>query len=56
MAEILIVDDDPSIATAFQRFLRHEGHAFSVASNAEDAVTLIEQRNPDVVMMDILNH
>lgn len=53
MAEILIVDDDPSMATAFERFLKHEGHAFSLASNAEEAVGLIEQRDPDVVMMDI---
>lgn len=53
MAEILIVDDDPSIATAFERFLRHEGHACTLASNAEDAVRLVAERDPDLVMMDI---
>ena len=53
MAEILIVDDDPSIASAFERFLRHEGHVCTLASNAEDAVRLVGERNPDLVMMDI---
>ena len=53
MAEILIVDDDQSVATAFERFLRHEGHDCTLASNAEDALRLIDERNPDLVMMDI---
>jgi DNA-binding response OmpR family regulator len=53
MAEILVVDDDQSIATAFERFLRHEGHVCTVASNAEDAVRLVAERDPDLVVMDI---
>lgn len=53
MAEILIVDDDPSVATAFERFLKHEGHACTIASNAEEAVRLVEELDPDLVMMDI---
>jgi DNA-binding NtrC family response regulator len=53
MAEILVVDDDQSIATAFERFLRHEGHVCTVASNAEDALRLVGERDPDLVVMDI---
>jgi DNA-binding NtrC family response regulator len=53
VAEILVVDDDQSIATAFERFLRHEGHVCTVASNAEDAVRLVGARDPDLVVMDI---
>ena len=37
MADILVVDDDQSIATAFEHFLRYEGHDCRLASNAEDA-------------------
>ena len=37
MADILVVDDDQSVATAFQHFLGHEGHDYRLASNAEDA-------------------
>jgi DNA-binding NtrC family response regulator len=53
MAEILVVDDDQSIATAFQKFLDHEGHACLLASNAEDAVRLVGERGPDLVIMDV---
>jgi DNA-binding NtrC family response regulator len=53
MAEILVVDDDQSIATAFERFLRHEGHVCLVASNSEDAIRLVGERDPDLVVMDI---
>jgi DNA-binding NtrC family response regulator len=53
MAEILIVDDDQSVATAFERFLKHEGHECILASNADDAVRLVGERDPDLVVMDI---
>ena len=53
MADILVVDDDQSIATAFQHFLDFEGHVARFASNAKDALSLIAERQPDLVMMDI---
>ncbi len=53
MADILVVDDEESIATAFQHFLRDEGHRFRVASNADDGVRAIEQHQPDILFMDV---
>src|SRR5512147_751282 len=53
MAEILIVDDDQSIASAFERFLRLEGHECRLASNAADAIRLVGEREPHLVMMDV---
>ena len=53
MADILVVDDDQSIATAFERFLRHEGHRPTLASNAEDALRFVEERRPALVFMDV---
>jgi DNA-binding NtrC family response regulator len=53
MAEILIVDDDQSVASAFERFLKHEGHLCTLASNVDDAMRLVAERGPDLVMMDI---
>src|SRR4029079_19589409 len=51
MADILVVDDDQSVAEAFQHFLAHEGHDYRLASNAEEAIRLIGERRPALVMM-----
>jgi two-component system response regulator AtoC len=53
MADILVVDDDHSIVTTFQRFLAHERHLARTASNAHDALRLISERTPDLVIMDV---
>ena len=53
MADILVVDDDQSVATAFERFLRHEGHTCLLASNAEDALRLVDERRPPLAFMDV---
>jgi DNA-binding NtrC family response regulator len=53
MADILVVDDDQSVATAFERFLRHEGHTCLLASNAEDALRMVGERRPALAFMDV---
>jgi DNA-binding NtrC family response regulator len=53
MADILVVDDEQSIATAFERFLRDEGHRCRIASSGDDALRLMEDRSPDMVFMDV---
>src|SRR4051812_37837123 len=53
MADILVVDDDHSIVTAFQRFLAHEHHSARAANNAQDALKLISEQPPDIVIMDV---
>src|ERR1044072_2864603 len=53
MADILVVDDDQSIATAFEHFLRFEGHECRLARNAADAVRMIGGRQPTLLMMHI---
>ncbi|MGE0593048.1 MAG: sigma-54-dependent transcriptional regulator [Vicinamibacterales bacterium] len=53
MADILVVDDDQAVASAFERFLRHEGHVCRVASSAEDAEREMAAHDPDLVVMDI---
>src|SRR4051812_24084998 len=53
MADILVVDDDQSVASAFESFLSFEGHTCRLASNAEEALQLIAARRPALVMMDI---
>jgi DNA-binding NtrC family response regulator len=53
MADILVVDDDQAVAKAFEHFLKFEGHTCRLASNAGDALKMIYQRRPDLVMMDV---
>jgi len=53
MADILVVDDDQSVASAFEKFLSFEGHTCRLASNAEEAMEAIAARRPALVMMDV---
>lgn len=53
MAEILIVDDDENVCSAFRQFLQADGHTALIASNTEDAVKTVAQDHPDLVFMDI---
>lgn len=53
MADILVVDDDPSIARAFERFLKYDRHEFRIASSAEAGLRLLGERVPDLVFMDV---
>lgn len=53
MADILVVDDDQSIVTAFRRFLADERHEARFAGDAQDALALVAERRPDLVFMDV---
>ena len=53
MADILVVDDEESIAAAFRRFLADEGHEFRIASSAEEGLELISRRPPNLVFLDV---
>ena len=53
MADILVVDDEESIAAAFRRFLTDEGHEFRIASSAEEGLSLISSRPPNIVFLDV---
>ena len=53
MADILVVDDEQSIAKAFELFLAFDGHTCRIASNAEEAIRFIDEQRPHLVMMDV---
>jgi len=53
MADILVVDDDETMATAFRQFLAFEGHDCRIASDAAEAGRMIAATRPDLVLMDI---
>ncbi|MES9994651.1 sigma 54-interacting transcriptional regulator [Desulfovibrio aminophilus] len=53
MAEILIVDDDLHLRQSFEKLLAGEGHAVRAAASGEAGVRMVEERSPDLVVMDV---
>ena len=53
MPKILIVDDEKSLRTLYQRELEREGYQVLCASTAREGLDLIESERPDVLVLDI---
>ena len=51
-ATILVVEDEPSIQELIAASLQHAGHTALRADTAEDAVRLVNETLPDVVLLD----
>ena len=52
MATILIADDDPLVGQIVCEALADAGHIAGVLGNGRDALNLIRQRRPDLVILD----
>jgi CheY-like chemotaxis protein len=50
---ILIVEDDPALATIVERYLVARGHSVAVASSAEDAIERLPALRPSMILLDI---
>lgn len=50
---ILIVDDEKDIRSSLQGILEDEGYQVITAENGEDAVDLVQEEVPDLVLLDI---
>lgn len=53
MAAILIVDDEKILAQSLGMLFNDEGHQTRVAMNAREAVEVLHQFEPDVVLLDL---
>jgi two-component system nitrogen regulation response regulator NtrX len=53
-AQILLVDDEANIRRMLGALLRNEGFAVTEAPNGNSALLLLDQVDPDVVMLDLL--
>lgn len=53
-AEVLIVDDDPQLRVMLGFALRQEGFRVEEAASGEEALAMLEHRQPDLVMLDVL--
>ncbi len=53
MARILVIDDEPGICRALEKFLQGEGHEVRTSSRAETGLPLAEAFEPDLVILDV---
>jgi len=52
-ADILVVDDEDDIRELVSGILSDEGHSTRLARNSDEALAAIEQRRPQLVLLDI---
>lgn len=53
MNKILVVDDQKIVCYSLQRFLQSEGYNVHTATSGEDALSVLNDINPDLVIMDV---
>jgi len=52
--KVLIADDEPNIVAALEYLLQRNGYEVHVARNGDEALKLIEQHQPDLVLLDVM--
>ena len=52
--KILIADDEPNIVAALEFLLQRNGYEVHIARNGEEALKLVEDCNPDLVLLDVM--
>ncbi len=53
MKRILVVDDEEAIRTLLQEELQDEGYEVMIATNARDALKMVQTETLDLVILDI---
>ena len=54
MSIVLVVDDEPIVRDVVVRYLEHEGFETLVAGDGDSARALIEEREPALVVLDVM--
>ena len=54
MDKILIVDDEPGVCEEFSGILREEEHEVDTALNGEEGLKKIQEKNYDLIFLDVL--
>lgn len=52
--KILIADDEPNIVTSLEFLMRRCDYEVRVARDGEEALQLVEQFRPDLVLLDVM--
>lgn len=53
MMRVLVVDDTDSARDVTERILRHHGLQAAGARSGEEALTLLDQIDPDLILLDV---
>ncbi|MFA9445724.1 response regulator [Egicoccus sp. AB-alg6-2] len=53
-AHLLVVDDEPELTRLVRRNLEQAGFTVRTAADGEEAVELLRQRRPDLLLLDVL--
>lgn len=51
---ILVVEDNDDLQVLFKLVLESEGYQVAIASNGQDAIKVLEETQPKLVLMDIM--
>jgi len=52
--KVLIVDDEPNIVVALEYLMRQNGFDVRAARNGEEALALLDEFRPDLVLLDVM--
>jgi DNA-binding response OmpR family regulator len=53
-AKVLIVDDEPNILMSLEFLMHKEGYRVFVARDGNEALKIINEETPDVILLDIM--
>ena len=51
---VLIADDEPNIVAALEYLLQQGGYEVLIARNGDEALAILEERPPDLVLLDVM--
>jgi CheY-like chemotaxis protein len=54
ITQILVVDDEPQMCNALRRILEREGYGVTTTSNGETAISLVKEKKPDIILLDVV--
>jgi two-component system response regulator ResD len=54
MAHVLVVDDDDTVASVVVNYLERAGHATRQLGDGREALDAIEQKQPDLIVLDLM--
>ena len=56
MTKIAIIEDDPAISQMYRMKLEAEGFSVQLANNGTRGVSLVEDFQPDIILLDLAMH